>query len=302
MPELEADFADPWEHARLLSDAPRNRLLVELLRRRAPGAVVVEIGCGTGVLSCVAARLGARQVVALEPTPLWTTARALVAANGLTDRVTVLPYTVEAFAAHHLPDDWRGADLVFSELLNADPFAEGIEPASAAARALLAPGGHLAPDRLSVFAALVDAEAWRDLEGARAELARLAAETGLDLSAAEDRIGEAEPEPFVAPRVTLRSPPVRVLERVLGASDPVPDDLPVQLVATEPHRPVGGIAAWFEARYDHDLVMSNAPGRPTHWGLHVTALPEAVLPDPDGAVHATCLQLEDGLAFEVDPS
>ena len=54
-----SQFADPWEQLRLLSDAPRNALLIELLRRRAPGARVLEVGCGTGLLSCAAAALGA---------------------------------------------------------------------------------------------------------------------------------------------------------------------------------------------------------------------------------------------------
>ena len=61
-------FANPWEHLRLLSDPDRNQALVTLLERRAPGATVAEIGCGTGLLSLVAARLGAKKVFAIEPT------------------------------------------------------------------------------------------------------------------------------------------------------------------------------------------------------------------------------------------
>lgn len=259
---------------------------------------MVEIGCGTGVLSCLAAQLGARHVYALEPTLLWTTARDLVAANGLADRVTVLPLTVEAFAASHLPAAWSGAGLVFSELLNADPFAEGIDGASAAARTLLAPGGHLAPDHLSVHVALVDADAWRDLRAARAELTRIAHLARLDLAPADALLCAAEPEPFVAPSVVLRSAPHCLLERVLGSPTPLPEDLPLQLVAADPSRPVGGIAAWFSARYDHDLVMSNAPGPTTHWGVHVTAFPSAVHPSADGRVEVMGQLSDDSLTFE----
>src|SRR5690606_20161346 len=134
-----------WEHVRLLSDRPRNDALITLLRRHAPGARVLEVGCGTGLLSCVAAKLGAARVYAVEPTPLAEEARRLVAHNGLEGVVEVLEAPIEELTP-------RPVDLAFSELLNADPFYEGLVPAMEAAAAW---GGRLAPRRLRVWTALV---------------------------------------------------------------------------------------------------------------------------------------------------
>ena len=50
-------FADPWEHVRLLSDAHRNKALLDVLGRHVPGRSVLEVGCGTGLLSLIAARV-----------------------------------------------------------------------------------------------------------------------------------------------------------------------------------------------------------------------------------------------------
>jgi len=286
---LLADFADPWEHARLLSDAPRNALLVSLLSQHAREGVVVEVGCGTGVFSVLAARMGAAHVYALEPSGLWTTARDLVRANGLSARVTVLPLSVEAFAAAP-PVGFSGADLVFSELLNADPFAEGVVEASAAARLLLAPGGVLAPSHLDVFAALVDAEAWQDLAGAQAALRELGSTHGLDLGPAARLLAGAAPEPFVSPSVRLRSQKHRIFSVDLRAAEAPP--APVDLVLTpEGPAPVGGVAVWFSATYGPDVCLSNEPGRPGHWGTLVAALPRPVA----GAVRVVLDPSDGGL-------
>lgn len=57
----------------------------------APGARVMDVGAGSGILSIAAARLGAASVLALESDP-WAveTARDNVRANGVQDKVEVL--------------------------------------------------------------------------------------------------------------------------------------------------------------------------------------------------------------------
>ncbi len=286
MEELESEWADPWEHARLLSDMDRNNVLIKLLQRHAPGATVIEVGCGTGVWSVLAAKLGARRVLALEPSDLWTSARDLVVENGLQDVVSVLPISVEALAADGLPDDWQGADLIFSELLNADPLAEGIVAASAAARGLLAVGGVLAPDRIELFAALAEAEAHTDLAGARSELARIAAGWDLDLDSVVELLEEADIEPFVSPSVRLCSAPTKLCTLHLG-NGALPPRL--RFCATS-EQPAAGATLWWRAHYGPDLVMSNAPGTPNHWGQLVCAWPDPV---PAGDVGVE-IEFEDG--------
>ena len=55
------------------------------------GKVVLDVGCGVGILSMLAARAGASKVIALETNPeVCRQARAVVADNGLGDVITVV--------------------------------------------------------------------------------------------------------------------------------------------------------------------------------------------------------------------
>ena len=65
----------------------RDKLLGQFLP---PSQVVLDVGCGTGVLSLACARLGARVVYAVEASPMAHLARKIVAANGMADVVQVL--------------------------------------------------------------------------------------------------------------------------------------------------------------------------------------------------------------------
>jgi hypothetical protein len=55
-----------------------------------PGCTVLDIGAGTGLFAMMAARAGAGRVIACErDEPVADAARAIVAANGLSDKVTI---------------------------------------------------------------------------------------------------------------------------------------------------------------------------------------------------------------------
>lgn len=262
-------FSNPWEHLRLLSDAPRNEALLELLRRRAPGARVVEVGCGTGLLSLAAARLGAERVYAVEPTPLVEVAQELVRANHLQDRVVVLSGAVEDLVP-------RPVDLAFSELLNAEPFLEGILDASDAVAPWVVPGGHLAPHRLRVWVALVrDAGSTREARDARRQVQALSQRLDLEIGPLRAALQQVEPYRYLAGSVSLASRPALVWELALGTGERPAERVRVEVEVDEPG-PVGGAVVWFEATYDEGLVLDNAPGRPGHWGHAVSAWDQEV--------------------------
>lgn len=250
-------FGGGWEHLRLLSDPERNRVLVAMLQARAPGATVLEVGCGTGVLSCLAARLGAKRVYAVEPTGLASVARDLARANGVADRVVVLEGRVEDL-------DPRPVDFGFSELLNAFPFQEGVLPAMEAAAAW----GPVEPHRLRVYAAAVrdpssadeKRDALRELKGLGLDLSPLA--QVLDVGAYRS-VGRGIP---CGPPTLLYDLPVGSPER--------PTPRRATLAVDDPG-PVGGAMVWFEASYGDDR-MTNAPGRGGHWGQLVCGWPELV--------------------------
>ena len=90
MTELPGHDAGLPYHASLLGDPHRMAAYERAIRAVVkPGAIVLDVGTGTGVLAMMAARCGARRVHAVESMPIERAARALVAANGLSERVLV---------------------------------------------------------------------------------------------------------------------------------------------------------------------------------------------------------------------
>lgn len=260
-------FADPWEHIRLLSDRPRNEAMLRLLERHARGARVLEVGCGTGLLSCVAARLGASRVYAVEPTPLVEVAEQLVVDNGLGDVVEVLLGEVGDLEP-------RPVDLAFSELLNADPFAERVIPAMQDAASWVVPGGRVAPIRLRVMVALTRASGSAlEARDAGRELARLARTYDLRLGAAEELLQSAETYRYFTEAEEPATPVAVAWDIPLGVPDESPEVVDVTITAPEA-MVVGGALVWFEATLDEGLLLGNAPGASTHWGRLVCAWPQ----------------------------
>jgi SAM-dependent methyltransferase len=137
-------------HQALLADARRNRAFHRALAARVRrGSRVLDLGAGTGVWAVVAARLGARQVVAVEREPLLAPViERLAHENGVADRVEVACADARRV---RLP---RAFDVVVSETVGNEAFDEGIVALMARARErFLRPGGVLVPEWLSLRAA-----------------------------------------------------------------------------------------------------------------------------------------------------
>ncbi len=259
-----AGFANPWEHARLLSDQARNDAMIAVIRRHAPGARVLEVGCGSGLLSVLAAKAGARKVYGVEPTALVDLARELVEANRLQDTVEILEGMIEDQAP-------RPVDLAFAELLNADPFFEGVVSAMAAAADWVVPGGVLAPRRMVVKVALARVpDSAREVRDAQAEIARLAGEFDVSLGPLEDLLRTEEPYVFMSEAAQIVSEPVVAFDIPLGTATEVPELADVVIEVSEPG-PASGAVAWFEAEMMDGLTLANAPGATGHWGQIVCA-------------------------------
>lgn len=262
-------FEQPWEHIRLLSDRSRNEAMLKMLARRAPGKRVLEVGCGTGLLSCIAARMGATKVYAVEPTSMVHEARSMVLDNGLEDIVEVIEGRVEDVEP-------RPVDVVFSELLNADPFTEGVLPAMAAARPWAVEGGACYPRRLKIWAALTrDGSSARELRQARSQIRGLASRYGLVLERLDALFSDPGSYPHVHHVRDLASAPVLVWDLDIGVDADPDEPVDIELVARDPG-PVGGVAVWFECDLDDGINLHNRPGIDGHWGQLVSSFPEEI--------------------------
>jgi SAM-dependent methyltransferase len=259
------DFADPWEQIRLLADGRRNEALSTLLRRYAKDARVLEVGTGTGLFACAAAKLGAAQVIAVELSDAAEVARELARRNGLEHHVEVVP----AMLGELEP---RPVDLAFGELLNADPFVEGVVQTFVEAAAWVVPGGRLAPRRLRVLAAPVRAtEGHDESRAAQAQVRALGEVFDLEVGGLCEWLLPPGADPYLTPRAELLGPPVTVFDVALGQDDEPPESTVVSL-STPTSAPITAVATWFEAELDDDLWIRNRPEAPGHFGLLVHGL------------------------------
>jgi tetratricopeptide (TPR) repeat protein len=146
----------PVWHVPMMNEEGRNRAYEDGLRAViAPDRLVLEIGTGSGLLSMMAARLGARTVYTCEAVDLIAqTARQIVRANGYDDRVTVLPKPSDRVQVG--ADIPRQADVLVHEIFSSELLGEHVLPAiEDAKRRLLRPGGDVMPCAASVMIGLV---------------------------------------------------------------------------------------------------------------------------------------------------
>jgi precorrin-6B methylase 2 len=141
-------FDAPPIHIAMLNDRVRTKRYLSTIEKVVtPGAVVVEIGTGTGILAMAAARAGAKHVYTIEGTSIARTAAKVIAANGFADRITV----IEGWSTRvDLPER---ADVLISEILGNEPLGESLlESTKDAVERFLKPGGRLLPSEIRLYA------------------------------------------------------------------------------------------------------------------------------------------------------
>jgi len=115
------------------------------------GDVVLDVGCGTGLLSFLSLQCGAARVYAVEMGPVIEVAREVAQANGYADRI-VFVHDLSTHAT--LPEK---VDVIVSETIGNFGLDEGIvEWVADAAVRYLNPGGRLIPQSLKLFAVPIE--------------------------------------------------------------------------------------------------------------------------------------------------
>jgi protein arginine N-methyltransferase 1 len=131
--------------------------------------VVLDIGCGTGILSMFAARAGAKRVIGIDAADIIDKAREIIKANGLSDVITLIKSKVEEAV---LPVET--VDLVVSEWMGYFLLYESMLPSVLLARdKWCVPGGGIYPNKARMLLAGADLSAnrverddfWKDVYG-----------------------------------------------------------------------------------------------------------------------------------------
>ncbi|XP_057197681.1 protein arginine N-methyltransferase 3 [Triplophysa rosa] len=113
--------------------------------------VVLDVGCGTGILSMFAAKAGARKVIAVDQSEIIYQAIDIVRSNQLEDTITLIKGRIEEI---NLPvekvdiiiSEWMGYFLLFESMLDSVIYARD---------RYLAPNGLVFPDRCNISLAAV---------------------------------------------------------------------------------------------------------------------------------------------------
>ncbi|VDP00937.1 unnamed protein product [Soboliphyme baturini] len=159
---LRGYFVDQW-HFRMLNDCQRNLAYKTALEHRLAAmpidAVVLDIGCGSGILSLLAVKAGAHKVCGCDHSLMMCQmARKIVALNGkeAADRIHIIEKNSMFLKLDEDID--QQVDLVVTELMDAGFYGESIAPTLLdAKRRLLKPSGRIIPCRAKIWAILIEA-------------------------------------------------------------------------------------------------------------------------------------------------
>ncbi|TNM90768.1 hypothetical protein fugu_003057 [Takifugu bimaculatus] len=121
--------------------------------------VVLDVGCGTGILSMFAARSGAKKVIAVDQSEIIYQAMDIVRSNKLEDKITLIKGRIEDITlpvekVDIIISEWMGYFLLFESMLDSVLYARDL---------YLSDSGSVYPDLCNIsLAAVGDTDRHRD--------------------------------------------------------------------------------------------------------------------------------------------
>ncbi len=265
-------YSVPLWHFEMLADVDRNDAYQGAIERalaKQPGARVLDIGTGSGLLAMMAAKAGASEVLACEMnTELAKVAGEIVERNGYKDRVKVLNIK-SSYLKQGL--DYEGKyDIVVSEILDVAGIGEGVLPSLRHAyQSILKPGAVTVPSGMTMYAQLVSLPAFYKVNPIKKI-------SGFDLSpfnifSSPDqylpvKLNSLDHE-FLSEPVAFYSFDFSNIPEEREPSNPHTVELDFKVVA---EGKAHGVAFWFELHLDDQLTLSSGlGGKLKHWGQAV---------------------------------
>jgi len=152
----------PFWHIPMLNDTRRNdafeRAIRQVIEKEGPDSRILDIGTGSGLLSMMAARAGATNIVSCEKVPVIAeTAERIIASNGYAKKIRIVNKSSNQLIVGH--DLEARADILISEILSSDLLAEYVLSTFEDAHArLLRKGATVIPRAATAVGCLVESD------------------------------------------------------------------------------------------------------------------------------------------------
>jgi len=244
--------------------------------------VVLDIGCGTGILCLFAAKAGAKKVFGIECASIAKHAKKIVADNGYADVIEIVRGKVEEV---ELPAAFPKVDVIVSEWMGYFMLYESMLDTVIFARdKWLAQGGIMMPDRGTLwFGALEDAEYKKEKVSFWDKV------YGFDMSCIKEDV-VTEPLVDTVEHVNVCSRYERVLDVDLYTvkKEDLDFDNKVALQVLR-NDYVQALVAFFDVHFTKchtEMGFSTGPHCPyTHWKQTVFYLPEDLMVTKGSQIH-----------------
>ncbi|KAA8541436.1 hypothetical protein F0562_025399 [Nyssa sinensis] len=221
------------------------------------GKVVVDVGCGTGILSIFCAQAGAKRVYAVDASEIALQANEVVKANNLSDTIVVLHGRIEDVEIDEEVDviisEWMGYMLLYESMLGSIITARD---------RWLKPGGLILPSNATLYMAPVthpdryseSIDFWRNVYGIdMSAMLPLAKQCAFEEPCVETIMGEnVLTWPHVVKHVDCYTITIRELESVTTRFK----------FKSMMRAPFHGFAFWFDVEFSGPVIFpanSDAP-------------------------------------------
>eukprot|EP01029_Cantina_marsupialis_P021222 TRINITY_DN5055_c0_g1_i1.p1 TRINITY_DN5055_c0_g1~~TRINITY_DN5055_c0_g1_i1.p1 ORF type:complete len:353 (+),score=85.58 TRINITY_DN5055_c0_g1_i1:44-1060(+) len=148
-------------HEEMLKDEVRTRSYMNSMIQNPhvfKDKIVLDVGCGTGILSMFASKAGAKHVYGIDMSKVAEKAKHIVKVNGFEDKVTIIRGKVEDIdlpveKVDIIISEWMGYCLFYESMLDTVLFARD---------KWLVDGGKIFPDKCQLFAVAIEDESYRE--------------------------------------------------------------------------------------------------------------------------------------------
>lgn len=269
-------FASLASHHVMLNDFVRVMAYKDAIKGHVKGKRVIDLGCGTGILSLFAAKAGAASVVAIEESSMAQMAENMFKANKVNHLVTLYNSNSKDVTLS------EKADVLVHEIIGVDPLEENIMfYIEDAKKRLLKSNGILIPGKMDLYCI-----AYEDSHAAQLEAEARAFEDlyGLDFGPYIEEVKRSSlhfrhilskgqnyfERKFISDETLLHRIDFN------GKQIAKPNlEKPVNIKITRDGL-LSGVLIYFKAELCKEVILSNSPfSKPTHWGQKENPFPQA---------------------------